>query len=63
MPTVVAAVVRRGRTFSGDATARVVGVVGGGHDGTLRLFDYRIVMITCARVPGRFGDVGPTRQR
>jgi hypothetical protein len=60
MPTVVAAVVRRGRTFSGDATARVVG---GGHDGPLRLFDYRIVMITCARVPGRFGDVGPTRQR
>jgi hypothetical protein len=28
MPTVVAAVVHRGRTFLGDATTRVVGVVG-----------------------------------
>jgi hypothetical protein len=28
MPTVVAAVVRGGRAFSGGATARVVGVVG-----------------------------------
>jgi hypothetical protein len=30
MPTVVAAVVRRGRAFLGDATARVVGDVGSG---------------------------------
>jgi hypothetical protein len=28
MPTVVAVVVRRGRTFSGDAVTRVVGDVG-----------------------------------
>jgi hypothetical protein len=33
MPTVMAAVVRRGRTFSGDATARVVGDMGSGRDG------------------------------
>jgi hypothetical protein len=29
MPTVAATVVRRGRAFSGDAAARVVGDVGG----------------------------------
>jgi hypothetical protein len=33
MPTVVAAVVPRGRAFSGDVTARVVGDIGGGRDG------------------------------
>jgi hypothetical protein len=48
MPTVVATVVRRGRTFSGDATARVAGVVGGGRDGPPRLFGYRAVMIARA---------------
>jgi hypothetical protein len=37
MPTVVAVVARRGRAFSGDATARVVGDVGAdvmGHHGS-----------------------------
>jgi hypothetical protein len=48
MPIVVAAVARRGCTFSGDATARVVGVVGGGRDGPPRLFGYLVVMITRA---------------
>jgi hypothetical protein len=33
MPTVVAAVVRRGRAFSGDATVCVVDDVGGGGGG------------------------------
>jgi hypothetical protein len=61
MPTVVATVVRRGRAFSGDATARVVGVVGGGRDGPPRLFGCRAVMIARARAPSRFGDVGPIR--
>jgi hypothetical protein len=62
MPTVVAAVVRRGRAFSGDATARVVSVVGGRRDGLLRLFGCHDVMIAHACAPGRFGDVGPARQ-
>jgi hypothetical protein len=55
----VAAVARHGRTFSGDATARVVGDVGGGRDGPLWLFGCRIVMIACVRAPFRFGMVGP----
>jgi hypothetical protein len=59
MPKVVAAVVRRGRAFSGDATMRVVGIVGGGRDGPPWLFGCRAVMITCARTPGRFSVVGP----
>jgi hypothetical protein len=45
MPTAVATVVRRGRAFSGDATTRVVGDVGGGRDGPPRLFDCCVVMI------------------
>jgi hypothetical protein len=63
MPTVVVAVVRRGRAFSSDATARVVGDVGGGRDRPPRPFGCRGVMIARARAPGRFGDVGPARQR
>jgi hypothetical protein len=62
MPTVVAAVVRRGRAFSGGATARVVGDVGGGRDGPSRPFGCRAVMITRARAVGRFGNMGPTRR-
>jgi hypothetical protein len=62
MPTVVAAVVRRGCAFSGDATARVVGDVRGRRDGPPRPFVCRTVMIARARAPGRFGDVGPARQ-
>jgi hypothetical protein len=62
MPTVMAAVVHRGRAFSGDATSRVVGVVGGRRDGPLRLFGCHDVMIAHACAPGRFGDVGPARQ-
>jgi hypothetical protein len=52
MPTIVAVVVRRGRAFSGGATARVVGVVGGGRDGPPRPFGCRAVMIahTCTRL-------------
>jgi hypothetical protein len=45
MPTVVAAVVRRGRAFSGDATVCVVDDVGGGgggRDGPPRLFGRRV---------------------
>jgi hypothetical protein len=48
MPTVVVVVVRRGRAFSGDAAARVVGDVGGRHDGPLRLFGCRAVVIAHA---------------
>jgi hypothetical protein len=62
MPTVVAAVVCGGRTFSGDATARVVGDVGGRHDGPPRPFGCRALMITRACAPVRFGDVGPAHQ-
>jgi hypothetical protein len=47
MPTVVAAVVRYGRTFSGGATTHVVGDMGAGHDGPLRSFGCRAVMIAC----------------
>jgi hypothetical protein len=49
MPTVVAAIVRRGHAFSGDATARVVGDVGGRRDGPPRPLDRRVVMIARAR--------------
>jgi hypothetical protein len=62
MPTVVGAVVRDGRAFSGGAAARVVGDVGCGRDWPPRLFSFRAVMIACARAPDRFGDVGPARQ-
>jgi hypothetical protein len=58
MSTVVAVVVRRGRAFSGDAAARVVGVVGGERDGPPRLFGCRAVMIARVRTPGRFGRGG-----
>jgi hypothetical protein len=49
MPTVVDAVVRRGHAFSGGATTRVVGDVGGGRGGPPRLFGCRTVMIAHAR--------------
>jgi hypothetical protein len=62
MPTVVAVVVRRGRAFSGDATARVVGDVGGGRDGPQQSFGCHAVMITRARTPGHFGVVRPARR-
>jgi hypothetical protein len=58
----VAAVLRCGRAFSGGATARVVGDMGGGRDGPLRPFGCRAVMITHACAPGCFGTVGPARQ-
>jgi hypothetical protein len=48
MPTVAAVVMRRGHAFSGDAAARVVGDVGGGRDGPLRLFGCHAVMIVRA---------------
>jgi hypothetical protein len=60
MPTVVAVIVRGRRAFSGGATVRVVGGVGGGRDGMPRPFGCRAVMI--ARTPGRFGVVGSARQ-
>jgi hypothetical protein len=55
MPTVVATVVRRGRAFSGDATACLAGDVGGGRggggrDGLWRLFGCRAIMIARARL-------------
>jgi hypothetical protein len=62
MPTVVAAVVRGGRAFSGGATTRIVGDVGGRRDGPPRPFGCRVVMIAHAHAPGRLGDVGPARQ-
>jgi hypothetical protein len=60
MPTVVAAVVCSGRTFSGGAIVRVVGDVGVGDDRPPRPLGTRAIII--ARAPGRFGDVGPARQ-
>jgi hypothetical protein len=62
MTSVVTAVVRCGRAFSGGATARVVGDVGGGRDGPPRPFGCRTVMIAHARAPGYFGAVGPACQ-
>jgi hypothetical protein len=62
MPTVMAAVVCRGRAFSCNATARVVGDVEGGRDGPPRPFGCRIVMIARARTPGRLGVVRPARR-
>jgi hypothetical protein len=62
MPTVVAAIVRRGRAFSGGATACVVVYVGGRRDGPPQPFGNRAVMIAHACAPGRFGDVRPARQ-
>jgi hypothetical protein len=62
MPIVVAAVMFRGRAFSGGATACIVGDVGGGRDGPPRPFGCCAVMIARARAPGHFGDVGPARQ-
>jgi hypothetical protein len=58
MPRVVAAVVRRGRTFSGIAAMRIVGDVGGGRDGPPRLFGSRAVMIVRVRAPSRSGRGG-----
>jgi hypothetical protein len=49
MPTVVAAVVRRGRAFSSVVAARVAGDVGGRCDGPPRPFGCRAVMIVHAR--------------
>jgi hypothetical protein len=62
MPTVVAAVARGGRTFLGDATAHVMGDVGGGRDGLSRPFGCRAVMITRALARSHLSDVGPARQ-
>jgi hypothetical protein len=62
LPTVVAAIVRRGCAFSGGAAACIVGDVGCGRDGLPWLFDCRAVMIAHARAPGRFGMVGSARQ-
>jgi hypothetical protein len=62
MPTVVAVIMHGGRAFSGGATARVVGDVGGGRDGSPRPFDCHAAMIAHARAPYRFGMVGPAHQ-
>jgi hypothetical protein len=62
MPTVVAAVVRRERAFSGDATARVVGDMRADVTGRRGPSGCRAVMIARARAPGHFGDMGPARQ-
>jgi hypothetical protein len=50
MATVVAVIMRGGRTFLGGAAARVVDDVGGGRDGAPRPFGCRAAMITRARV-------------
>jgi hypothetical protein len=63
MTTVVAVIVRGGRTFSGGAAARIVGDVGGGRDGAPRPFSCRTVMIARAHSSSRFGTVGPVCQR
>jgi hypothetical protein len=60
MTTVVAAVVRGGRAFSGGAAARVVGDVGGRCEGASRPFGCCAVMIVCARRSGRFVTLGPS---
>jgi hypothetical protein len=52
----------RGRAFSGNTTAHVVGDVGGVRDGPPRLFGCCAVMIARVRAPGHFGDVGPAHQ-
>jgi hypothetical protein len=62
MTAVTAAVVRCGLAFSGSATARVVGDVGGGRDGQSRPFGCRALMIVHAHAPCCFGVVGPARQ-
>jgi hypothetical protein len=63
MAVVVVAVMRCGRAFSGGATACVVDDVGGVRDGTPQPLGYRVVMIARARVPDRFGVVGPGCRR
>jgi hypothetical protein len=63
MPTVAAVIMHGERTFSGAATARVVGGVGGGRDGALRPFSCRAIMIAQARASGCFGAVGPACRR
>jgi hypothetical protein len=62
MPIVMAAVVRCGHAFSGGATARVVGDVGGRRDGPPRPFGCRAVMIAHACASCGLGVVGPVRQ-
>jgi hypothetical protein len=62
MTAVTAVVVRYGHAFSGGATARVVGDVGGVRDGPPRPFGCRTVMIARARTSCRFVVVGPARQ-
>jgi hypothetical protein len=59
MPTVMAGAVRRGRAFSGDATAHVVGDVVGGRGGPPQLFGCHAVMIARVR---RSVVVGPACQ-
>jgi hypothetical protein len=57
MTVVVVVVVRRGRAFSGGATAHVVGDVWGGrHDGPPRPFCCCTVMIVHTRAPGCVKD-------
>jgi hypothetical protein len=63
MVVVMAVVVHSGRAFLGGATAIVVDDVLGGRDGAPRPFGRRAVMIAHARMPGRFGAVGPVCQR
>jgi hypothetical protein len=63
MAAVVAAVVRSGRAFSGGAAARVVGDVGGRHDGMPQPFGSHAVMFVHTRASGRFSTVGPVGQR
>jgi hypothetical protein len=62
VPTVVAAVVRGGRAFSGGAAARILGDMGSERDRPPWPFGCRAVMVAHARAHGRFGDVGPACQ-
>jgi hypothetical protein len=61
MTTVVVAVVRCGRAFSGGTTALVLGDVGGRRDGPPRPFGCRAVMIAHARASCGLDVVGPVR--
>jgi hypothetical protein len=62
MAAAVTAIVRGGRAFSGDATARGVDDMGQTQRDAAAL-PYRTVMMARACAPSRFGLVGPSYRR